>query len=45
MGIGLKTFGTATLLVPSLPVNAMLTLGFGVWQTAFGVWIARRHGG
>ena len=45
MGIGLMAFGTATLLVPSLPVNVMLMLGFGVWQMAFGVWIARRHGG
>lgn len=45
MGIGLMAFGTATLLVPALPVDVMLALGFGVWQLAFGVWIARRHGG
>ena len=45
MGLGLMGFGIAALLLPSLPAAVPLALGFGAWQLAFGIWIARRHGG
>lgn len=45
MGAGLILFGAVALLAPGIPGNLMMALGFGVWQIAFGVWIARRHGG
>jgi hypothetical protein len=45
MGIGLMTLGAITLFVPTIKANLLLALGFGVWQIACGLWIARRHGG
>ncbi len=45
MGIGLMVLGTVALLVPQVSGTLLLALGFGVWQIAFGIWIARRHGG
>lgn len=45
MGAGLMAFGTIALVVPRVSSAVMLALGFGVWQIAFGIWIARRHGG
>ncbi len=45
MGLGLMGFGLVALLVPSVSSTVLLALGFGVWQVAFGIWIARRHGG
>ncbi|MBC7843825.1 MAG: hypothetical protein H7099_16005 [Gemmatimonadaceae bacterium] len=45
MGAGLMTFGTVALVVPGVSATLMLAFGFGVWQIAFGIWIARRHGG
>jgi hypothetical protein len=45
MGIGLMCFGAVSLLVPQVSGTLMLAIGFGAWQIAFGVWIARRHGG
>jgi hypothetical protein len=45
MGAGLMAMGCVALMLPGVRGNVMLALGFGVWQIAFGVWIARRHGG
>ncbi len=45
MGIGLFCLGAIALLVPRMSGTAVLAAGFGVWQIAFGVFIARRHGG
>jgi hypothetical protein len=45
MGAGFMTLGTAALLFPQLSADVLLAMGFGVWQIAFGLWIARRHGG
>lgn len=45
MGAGLMTLGGLTLLLPATAVDLMLALGFGAWQIAVGLWIARRHGG
>jgi hypothetical protein len=46
MGAGLMALGVFDLLfVPKVGLDLMLGLGFGVWQIAFGFWIARRHGG
>lgn len=45
MGAGLCVIGSVTLLVRGISGNVMLALGFGVWQIACGLWIARRHGG
>lgn len=45
MGIGFMLLGAIALLVPATPGDLFLALGFGVLQMAFGVWIARRHGG
>ena len=45
MGAGLIVMGTVALLVHAVSGTLLLALGFGVWQIAFGIWIARRHGG
>jgi hypothetical protein len=45
MGAGLILLGAFALLVHRAPENLLLALGFGPWQIAFGIWIARRHGG
>lgn len=45
MGAGLMALGTVALLAPALSPHVLLAAGFGVWQIAFGLWIARRHGG
>src|SRR6478736_8968681 len=44
-GNGFMALGALALLVPSLPGDLLLALGFGGLQIAFGVVIARRHGG
>ncbi len=45
MGAGFIALGTAALFVTSVSGDLLLAIGFGAWQAAFGVWIARRHGG
>ena len=45
LGAAFLTLGIATLLVPILPGNAMLALGFGGLHIVWGILIARRHGG
>ncbi len=45
MGAGLMAMGTLALLTTRISGNVLLALGFGAWQIAFGIWIARRHGG
>lgn len=45
MGAGFILLGAIALLVHRAPENLLLALGFGPWQIAFGIWIARRHGG
>ena len=45
MGAGLIIMGAVALLFASAPGDLLLALGFGPWQIAFGIWIARKHGG
>ncbi len=45
MGAGFMLLGAITLFFPRISPDLMLALGFGLWQCAFGFWIARRHGG
>lgn len=45
MGIGFMALGALALFVPALSGDLMLGIGFGGLQMAFGVAIARRHGG
>ncbi len=45
MGLCFMLLGALTLLVPTPWRDAPMALGFGVLQIAFGVVIARRHGG
>ena len=45
MGAGFMLLGAIALLWPGASGDLLLGLGFGVWQIAFGVYIARRHGG
>jgi hypothetical protein len=45
MGAGFMALGAVTLFVPTIKANLLLALGFGLWQIACGLWIARRHGG
>jgi hypothetical protein len=44
MGLCLMGLGAAALIVPGWG-NAFMAAGFGAVQIAFGVWIARHHGG
>ena len=45
MGLGLMSIGIVALVVPRVSADLLLASGFGLWQIAFGAWIARRHGG
>jgi hypothetical protein len=45
LGLALMALGAAALFSPISWGNAYLALGFGVLQIAFGIYIARRHGG
>jgi len=45
MGAGFMALGAVALFFPQLSANLLLALGFGGWQIAFGLWIARRYGG
>src|SRR6202171_1793575 len=45
MGLCLMALGGAALLVPLAWGNALMAMGFGIVQIAFGAWIARNHGG
>jgi hypothetical protein len=45
MGFCLMCLGTAALFAPAAWGNAFMGAGFGVLQIAFGIWIARHHGG
>lgn len=44
-GLGLMALGAAALTAPQTWGNAFLAAGFGGLQIAFGIYIARRHGG
>ena len=45
MGLGFLLLGTIDLLVPGLPGDLLLAIGFGGLQILFGAIIIRRHGG
>jgi len=45
MGFCLMSLGTAALFAPAAWGNAFMGAGFGILQIAFGIWIARHHGG
>ena len=45
MGVGFMLLGACSFLVPQVPGDLLLALGFGGLQIAFGAVIARRHGG
>ena len=45
LGLAFMTLGVAALLTPPAWGNIWLGMGFGVLQLAFGVYIARKHGG
>ncbi len=45
MGFGFVALGVLALFAPVVDGDVMMALGFGVVQTGFGVYIARRHGG
>jgi hypothetical protein len=45
MGLGLMAIGATALITDRVSADLLLGLGFGVWQIACGLWIARRHGG
>ena len=45
MGLGFIILGAAALFIPALDGDLMMALGFGGLQVAFGLLIARRHGG
>jgi hypothetical protein len=45
MGLGFMALGAAALLAPAAWGNALLAAGFGGLNLAFGLFIARRHGG
>jgi hypothetical protein len=45
MGVGFIALGVLALFVPVVDGDVMMALGFGVLQSVFGVYIARRHGG
>ena len=45
MGFGFMALGMLALAARAIPSAIILALGFGLWQIAVGIWIARRHGG
>lgn len=45
MGLALMGLGAIALFAPSNWGDAFMAAGFGVVQIAFGLWIARHHGG
>ena len=45
LGVAFMSIGVAALFTPPSWGNAWLAIGFGVLQVAFGIYIARRHGG
>lgn len=45
MGFGFMALGMLALAIRAIPSALILALGFGLWQIAVGIWIARRHGG
>jgi hypothetical protein len=45
MGLSFMALGMAALVTPPSWGNVWLALGFGVLQAAFGLYIARKHGG
>lgn len=45
MGLALMGLGALALFAPSNWGDAFMAVGFGVLQIAFGLWIARHHGG
>lgn len=45
MGLVFMALGSVALYAPAIPGDVVLALGFGAVQIAFGIWIARRHGG
>ena len=45
LGLAFMALGTAALVTPPAWGNVWLGLGFGALQIAFGVYIARHHGG
>jgi hypothetical protein len=45
MGMCLMTVGAIALVAPTAWGDAFMAAGFGVLQIAFGIWIARHHGG
>jgi len=45
MGVALMALGAIALFAPSNWGDAFMAAGFGGLQIAFGVWIARHHGG
>ena len=45
LGLSVMAMGTAALMTPPSWGNVWLGLGFGALQVAFGIYIARRHGG
>jgi MFS family permease len=45
LGLSIMAVGAAALFSPASWGNAYLALGFGVLQIAFGIYIARSHGG
>lgn len=45
MGLCLMTLGATALFAPAVWGDALMAAGFGAVQIAFGIWIARHHGG
>ncbi len=45
MGAAFMILGAVTLVAPAAWITALLIAGFGGLHIAFGLWIARRHGG
>ena len=45
MGICFMIAGTVALLAPAIPRDALMAAAFGALHIAFGLYIARRHGG
>jgi hypothetical protein len=45
LGLSVMVMGMAALVTPPSWGNVWLGLGFGVLQVAFGIYIAREHGG